>query len=523
MAGWSIEPPVIRFRDIANQAGIRFVLNDGATGKKHQIEPMAGGVAVFDYNSDGRPDIFFVGAAGGHALYRNDRDLKFSDVTADSGIHRAGFATGVAAADFDNDGHTDLFIAGVERNTLLRNLGNGRFADVTARAGFGRDPQKRKPWSIGAGWFDYDNDGHLDLFVVNYCVWIPEKEPPCTIGKSRTYCHPKYYQGLPNQLFHNNGDGTFTDVSAVSGIGAHVGKGMSVSFLDFDRDNRLDVFVANDTVPNFLFRNEGAGKFREVGFEAGVALNADGRAVSSMGVDARDIDNDGFEDLFITANNNETFPLFRGRPKGIFADVTYSSSVGRYTLTRTGWSNAIADLNNDGWKDLFAAAGAIDDNVEEYSHRKSRHPNLMLANLRDGTFADVTVTDLLNPARHRGAALGDFDGDGKLDLVVTRIGEPALLLHNTSEANHWLGLHLVGKRSNRDALGAMVHVTGSDGRQQWSRVTTATGYGSSGDKSVHFGMGDDRVVKSVEIHWPAGTTQKLVDLPVDRVTVVSEP
>jgi hypothetical protein len=535
---WPDEGPSIRFRDIAGEAGVRFVLRDSAAGQRRQIEPMAGGVAVFDYNNDGRPDIYFVNGARQPAfdkpdaswynrLYRNNGPdhngkVTFTDVTDAARARGSGFATGVAAADYDNDGFADLFLAGVDRNTLLRNRGDGSFDDVTAKAGLAHTAAGRKPWAIGAGWFDYDGDGRLDLFVVHYCVWIPEREPPCTIGGARTYCHPRYYEGLPNALYRNNGDGTFTDVSAASGIAAHVGKGMSAAFLDFNGDGRLDVFVANDTVPNFLFRNDGGGKFTEVGLQAGVAFNADGIAVSSMGADARDLDNDGLEDLFVTANNNETFPVFRLRPGGVFQDITYSSGAGRLTLTRTGWSNGIVDFDNDGSKDLFAAAGAIDDNVEQYSHRQSRHPNLVLAN-RGGRFVDATPAGFA-PARHRGAAFGDFDGDGRVDVVVTRIGEPALVLRNTSEgSHHWLGLRLQGRRSNRDAIGAMVRVTGASGRVQWNRVTTAVGYGSSSDRLVHFGMGGDVVARHIEIRWPGGSVQELADVACDRYVTVVEP
>ena len=532
------DPDPITFEDIAGRAGIDFVLRNSASPAKHQIETMVGGVAVLDYNNDGRPDIYFVNGASQpgleksepayyNRLYRNNGSGTFTDVTSEAGVRGEGFATGVAAADFDNDGFTDLFLAGVNRNTLYRNRGDGTFQDVTRRAGLAHDPGRPKPWSIAAGWFDYDNDGRLDLFVVHYVAWNPAKEPPCTTGKVRTYCHPKYYEGLPNQLYRNNGDGTFTDISGPSGIGAHVGKGMAVSFLDFDQDGRLDVFVTNDTVPNFLFRNEGAGRFREVGLQAGVAFNDDGRAVSAMGVDARDVDNDGREDLWVTAITSETFPFYRNLGKGLFADLTYPSGIGRQTMARTGWSNGIYDLNNDGLKDLFAACGSIDNNVEEFSHRQSRQSNAVLANLGGRSFADVSAragADFQQAGWHRGAAFGDFDGDGRVDMVVSRIGERAELFRNTSApGNHWLALRLRGRKSNRDAIGALVHVVGSSGREQWNRVTTATGYGSSSDRTVFFGMGQDRPAKSVEIVWPSGARQTLGEVACDRYLTVEEP
>ncbi|MGH9719853.1 MAG: CRTAC1 family protein [Bryobacteraceae bacterium] len=537
-------PDPITFEDIAARAGIDFVLRNSATPARHQIEPMVGGVAVFDYNNDGRADIYFVngarqpelektGPSFHNRLYRNNGDGTFTDVTAEAGVAGSGYTTGVAAADYDNDGLTDLFVTGVNRNTLFRNRGNGAFEDVTAKAKLAHMPGTRKPWSIGAGWFDYDNDGRLDLFVVNYCVWIPEKEPPCTINKTRTYCHPKWYEGLPNTLYHNDGNGVFTDVSAASGIGAHVGKGMAATFLDFDDDGRLDVFVSNDTVPNFLFRNEGAERsgesvrFREMALEAGVAFNDDGRALSSMGADARDADNDGREDLFIVAITNETFPLFRNMGKGLFSDIAYPSGIGRQTMPYTGWSNGIYDFNNDGLKDLFAACGSIDDNVEEFSNRKSRQSNVVLANLGDRRFIDVSARagkDFAQAGWHRGAAFGDFDNDGRVDIVVTRIGERPELFRNTSPArNHWLALRLRGRKSNRDGIGALIHVVAPSGRSQWNRATTSTGYASSTDRTAFFGMGDEKAARQVEIVWPSGARQILKDVACDRYLTVDEP
>ena len=542
LAGWLFSAPAgpdpIAFEDVASRAGVEFVLQNAATGNRRQIETMVSGVAVFDYDNDGWPDLYFVNGASQpslektdagyyNRLYKNNGNGTFSDVTAVAGVRGEGFGMGVAAADYDNDGATDLFIAGVNRNILYRNRGDGTFEDVTEHAGLGQKGSGRKPWSVSAGWFDYDNDGLLDLFVVNYCDWTPEKDPPCVIDKVRTYCHPRYYAGLPNQLYHNNGDGTFTDVSKTSGIAAHIGKGMGLAFLDYDSDGKLDVFVANDTVPNFLFHNEGGGRFREVALRSGVAFNEDGRALSSMGVDARDIDNDGREDLWVTANATETFPLFRNLGKGLLMDITYPSGIGRQTMAATGWSNGIYDFNNDGHKDLFAACSAIDDNTEAFASRKARQPNRVLANLGNLRFLDVSAAagkDFQQLGLHRGAAFGDFDRDGRVDAVVSRIGERAELFRNTSPTrNHWLALKLRGRRSNRDGIGAVVHVTAASGSEQWNRVTTATGYGSSSDRTVFFGTGKDAVLKSIEIAWPSGVRQKLENVKGDEYLTVEEP
>ena len=513
----------IAFEDIAPRAGIDFVLRNGAVGNHYQIETMVSGVVAFDYDNDGRVDLYFVNGAkkpgDANRLYRNRGDGKFEDVTARAGLAGEGFGIGGAAADYDNDGDQDLFVVGVNGNQLYRNRGDGAFENVTGKAGLGG----KEMWSVSAGWFDFDADGHLDLFVVNYVQWSKDKDPPCTTGGVRTYCHPRHYTGLPNQLFRNNGDGTFIDVSQASGIAGHVGKGMGVAFLDFNGDDKLDVFVANDTVPNFLFRNEGGGRFREVALQAGVAFNEDGRALSSMGADARDLNNDGREDLWVTANANETFPLFLNLGRGLFRDETYPSGIGRASMFLTGWSNGIFDFNNDGLKDLFGACGAIDANTEQFSHRTAKQASRVFANQGDGKFLDVSGGLLQHPALHRGAAFADLDGDGRVDVAVSRIGEPAALLRNTSSTgNHWLGIRLRGVRANRDGLGAMIRVRGASGLQQWNRVTTAVGYGSSSDRTAHFGMGKDAKADLVEIRWPGGETQTLRAVEVDRVLTVTQ-
>lgn len=516
--------PTIAFEDIAGRAGIHFVLRNGAAGSRQQIETMVSGVVAFDYDGDGRTDLYFVNGAKSppsdtNRLYRNIGGGGFEDTTLRAGLAGEGFGIGGAAADYDNDGHQDLLVVGVGRNYLYRNLGNGRFEDVSISSGIG----DKGSWSVSAGWFDFDADGFLDLFVVNYVQWSPDKDPPCTTRGVRTYCHPRYYTGLPNQLYRNNGDGTFTDVSRASGIADHIGKGMGLAFLDFNDDGRLDIFVANDTVPNFLFRNEGMGRFREVGLQAGVAFNDDGRALSTMGVDARDINNDGREDIWVTANANETFPMFLNLGRGLFRDETYPSGIGRASMPMTGWSNGIYDFNNDGHKDLFAACGAIDDNTEEFSHRAAKQSNQVLANLGNGKFVALSSGALRHAALHRGAAFADFDGDGLMDVALTRIGEPVALLRNTSpRGNHWLSVRLRGRKSNRDGLGAMIRVRGSSGFEQWNRVTTTVGYGSSSDRTAHFGMGKDDRAQRIEIRWLGNHTQILTDVAVDRVLTITE-
>ncbi len=515
------------FEDRTPASGIAFMLRNSATPEKHQIETMAGGVALLDYNHDGKLDIFFTNGAQEpslkkvdssyhNRLYRNRGDWTFEDVTDKAGVQGDGFSIAAAAADFDNDGWTDLFVAGVNRNILYRNRGDGTFEDVTAKAGV----RNQGRWAVSAGWFDYDNDGRLDLFVVNYVKWDPTKEPFCgDLRTYRSYCHPKNYQGLANTLYHNNGDGTFTDVSEKSGIARYIGKGMGVAFADYDGDGYMDAFVANDTVPNFLFHNERNGTFRDVAFGAGVAMNDDGRALSSMGVDFRDMNNDGRPDLFITALMNETFPFYANRGNGFFTEATYQSRIGAATLPLSGWSGGAYDFDNDGRKDLFAACGDVQDRTAVGASRKSQQPNVLLVASGDGTFRPYEIGV---PAWHRGAAFGDLDGDGRVDAVVTRIGGAPLLLHNTAGAgNHWLGLRLTGSRSNRDAIGARVHISTNSG-EQWNHVTTAVGYASSSDRAVHFGLGKDASVKSIEIIWPSGTLQRLEAVKGDQYVAVFE-
>ena len=529
----------IQFRNVAAQAKLNFTLRNAASPRKYQIETMTGGVAVIDYDNDGWQDIYFVNGAELPAmqktsaqfwnrLFRNNRDGTFSDVTEATGTKGEGYAMGVAVADYDNDGDQDLFIAGVNRNQLYRNEGNGKFTDVTKASNLlGIDAQRGKMWSVAAAWLDYDNDGKLDLFVVNYCKWHPDLDPYCGAMKEgyRTYCFPDRYEGLPNQLFRNNGDGTFTDVSATMGLAKHIGKGMGVSVADYNDDGFVDVFVANDTLPNFLFKNNGGKTFEEVGIQASVALNDSGKPVSSMGVDFRDYDNDGLPDVIVSALEGETFPLFRNVGKGFFAEATWSSGIGKASVKRSGWSLGLFDFNNDGWKDVFTANAHVNDNQELYNEQTYRQANAIFANLGNGHFTDVSHAageSFHSKAAHRGAAFADFNNDGKVDIVTTALNEPAELWWNeSSNDHHWLGIQLIGTKSNRDGIGAKLKVTTIAGTQ-FNHATTSVGYASSSSRLVHFGLGKETVVQQIEIRWPSGVRQILRELKADRVLAIRE-
>ncbi len=520
----------IRFEDAASHSGLDFVLNNCPTPQKYLVETMAGGIAAFDFNNDGRIDLFFANGAELPSpsktgpqyfdrLYRNDGRGHFTDVTTESGLGGSGYSIGTAAADFDNDGFVDLFVAGPGGCHLYRNIEGRHFEDVTQKAGI-----HCGSWPIAAGWLDYDRDGLLDLFVVNYVEWSAARNPVChdSSGRFVVYCNPTQFQPTSNNLYRNLGGGRFQDVSKVSGIAALLGKGMSVAIADYDRDGYPDVFVPNDTLPNSLFHNRRNGRFEEIALNAGVALPENGRPISSMGAAFDDYNNDGLPDLAITALAGQTFPLFRNLGKGQFEDVTYASRIGPLSTHLSGWGNAMADFNNDGWKDMFTANSHVTDNIELFSGDQYKQANSIFVNRGDGTFADASA--LSGPAfqvqrAHRSVVVADLDGDGKLDAIVTALGErPEFWRNTSSEQNHWIELRLIGSRSNRDGIGTMVHVG-----NQWKYQTSSFGYASSVLAPVHFGVGAQAVIPRVEIAWPSGIVQELREVEADKRVEVSEP
>jgi len=527
------------------QSPIRFELkpiafrheNGEDPGRKQAPATMAGGVAVLDYNRDGRPDIFFTngapiatlrkdGAKFSNRLFRNDGNGVFTDVTEKAGLAGTGYDEGVAVADYDNDGYPDIFVAGVHHNTLYHNNRDGTFTDVTAKAGINNapDPQYGPLWAVGAVWVDVNHDGLLDLFVVNYMKWNHDTEPRCNYKGDPEYCDPRLYGGSPNQLYLNQGNGTFKDVSEEWGIRAHVGKGMSASMADYDLDGYPDIFVPNDTEYNFLFHNVGGKKFEEMAFPMQVALPEDGVFISGMGSDFRDYNNDGYPDIVFLALERQTFPIFRNVGGKRFEETTAASGMRTECWKMAGYGPGFYDLDNDGWKDLFVTRGdvlslAMPGNTVD-------QPNTVFRNLgAGGKWQALTAEAGLDAApagRNRGVGFADFDGDGRIDLVTTQIDGPAHIWMNRSPGgNHWLDIALEGTRSNRDGIGARVKLTTKSG-VQYNHMTTTVGYASSSDSPVHFGLGADAKAESIEIHWPSGIVQTLKDVRGDQVLNVKE-
>ena len=533
------------FEDATPATGIKFSHFNSPTTNKYLPETMGGGVAVFDFDRDGDLDIFFTNGATiddpmasgklpvkrdrsqWNRLYANQGGWKFTDVTEESGLSGAetGYGMGVAVGDFDKDGFQDLYLTAYGRNFLYRNRGNGTFEDVTTKAGVAASG-----WSTSAGFFDYDRDGHLDIFVSRYLDWTFEKNIYCGERPpgSRAYCHPDNFNGVTNILFRNKGDGTFVDVSERAGIANPEGKALGVAFADYDGDGWTDIYVANDSVMCFLYRNKGNGTFEESALAAGVGYNDDGNPFAGMGVDFADYDNDGRPDIFVTNLSLEMYALYRNTRDGAFQYATNESGVGHATQAYSGWSAKFIDFDNDGWKDIFAAQGHVLDTIASTSpNLKYLQPPLLLRNVR-GRFARVP-TNLSGPAFEiarpgRGAAFGDLDNDGDVDVVVSNVGHAPTILRNTKgNQNHWLSLEMQGVRANRDGIGCTVKVTRSPGHSQFYEIHTAVGYLSASDRRLLIGLERDPVVPKIEIRWPGGRLQTLTEVKADQMLVVKEP
>ncbi len=534
-------PSAVTFTDVTEASGIAFRHENSPTTQKYLIETMGGGVAVLDYDGDGWLDVFFTNGAEvldpmppgaeprktwpryANRLYRNNHDGTFTDVTEKAGVAGThGYGMGVAVGDYDNDGFEDLYVTNYGNNVLYHNDGNGHFTDVTARAGVAAGG-----WSASAGFFDYDNDGRLDLLVTRYVDFRFETNPYCGERRPgyREYCHPRSFKGVTDRLFRNEGDGAFRDVTEAAGLGRLVGKGLGVAFADYDGDGWIDAFVANDAVPGFLLHNDGKGHFQEVALAAGVGYNEEGTAVAGMGADFADYDNDGRPDLFVSTLSGETYSLYRNRGDGSFEYVTSPAGVASTTLAWSGWGTKLFDYDGDGWKDLFVAQGHVLDTIELTSdHLKYAQPPLLLRG--GGRFRDVGAQAgiaLSKAWAGRGAAFGDLDNDGDTDVVVSNCGQrPYVLRNDGGNRAGWLSLELVGTRSNRDAIGAVVRTVTDTGLTQSHTVATASSYLSASDKRVLVGLGGASRVRLVEIRWPSGAVQRLEDVGVNQRLTVTE-
>jgi len=536
-------PADVSFTDITTASKVDFKHEASPTSNKYLIETMGGGVALFDYDNDERLDIFFVNGAWigdpmpsdkkpdksdskyWNRLYRQKPDGTFADVTEAAGLtgmQQNIYTMGIAVGDFDNDGFEDIYVTGYGGNILYHNNGDGTFTDITTRAGVAAGG-----WSSSAGFFDYDNDGKLDLFVGRYVDWNFQNNRYCGQKRpgGRAYCHPDNFKGVTNVLYRNNGDGTFGDVSEKAGVANPEGKTLGVSFADFDGDGWIDIYVANDSVPCFLYRNNRDGTLTDVSLPAGAALNEDGKTFAGMGTDFSDFDNDGWPDIIVTDLSNERYMLFRNNRDGTFTDLTTRSGLGNETLAYSGWSTRFFDFDNDGWKDLFVAQGHVMDTIQATaSNLRYLQPPLMLRN-REGRFTKVNAGSIFQSEwAGRGAAFGDIDNDGDIDIVVANVNQKAYLLRNDGgNRRAWLGIKTTGERSNRDGLGCRVKVVSASGVAQHYTVNTAVGYQSASDKRLIIGLDENQSARLVEIHWPGGAVQKLENVKSRQMLKVNEP
>ena len=519
--------------DVRTLRGIDFLLQNSPTTRKFLIETMPGGIALFDYNNDGLLDIFMVN--GGrittelhvpenfersnpkywNRLYRQNRDGSFTDVTQAAGLAKAGngnYGMGVAVGDYDNDGFSDLFVTSYGKNVLYHNNGDGTFTDVTAKAGVAGGG-----WSVSAGFVDYDNDGHLDLFVTRYMEWDSDHNKICG-GDWHTYCPPGAFPPTTCMLYHNRGDGTFEDVSERSGLTSKKGRALGVAFADYDEDGFTDIFVSNDGMQQYLWHNNGNGTFRECALESGVALTLDGKALSGMGAVFQDYDNDGKPDVVVTVLPRELYGLYHNDGQGMFSYQSLETGLGAITSLSSGWGVGLEDFDNDGWKDLFVSQGHVLDNVQDIDASLRYKEVPLLAMNRRGHFERVE-SGVTTPWASRGAAFGDINNDGWMDVVVSTLGGPPALLLNRGlgGSNHWLSIMLRGTRSNRDGYGAKVTVNG-----QTRFAVSGSSYLCANDKRLHFGLGvADKA--TVQVLWPSGTKQTLNDVGTDQFLEVREP
>jgi hypothetical protein len=525
----------VTFVDVARSAGITFQHDNAASSEKYLIETMGSGCGWIDYDQNGLLDLYLVNGAAtrvyspkrplSSALYRNNGDGTFTDVTSKAGVGAEGlFGMGVAVGDYDNDGFPDLFVLGYGRCILYHNNGDGTFTDVTTRAGV----ENSGRWASSAAWFDYDNDGRLDLVIANYVDWSPERNFYCgDQGPSmRSYCHPDDFRGQPPTLYHNNGDGTFTDVSRHSGLGLKGGNGLGVVTFDYDDDGWQDIFIANDHMPNFLFHNNRDGTFREVGYAAGVAVSADGLFEAGMGTDAADATGSGRMDLTVTHLDMQLARFYQNLGNQTFDDATLRSKIGYATYHMSGFGTRFMDYDNDGARDLFMANGHVLDNIQRY-HADTRYaePKLMFRNNGHGVFenvSDLLGPDFQLPRVSRGAAAADFDNDGDLDILVNNNGQaPQLLRNDGGNSNHWLQILLIGTKSNRDGVGARVKVSAGNLILHDQRKGGMS-YQSAQDPRLHFGLGPHSNVDAIEIFWPSGSVTRLASVKSDQIIAVNE-